>query len=177
MNFVIHPFIKYSYRRITSYGAWGLFLFVLACGLVAYKSLVSDAKVFHVEHQLAALQRNIKENKPAQIENIDINRVDKFLSESDLPGILELIQIMAGKNHVSFDSIEYAFNRVPELNVISCTINLPVSGKYLDIQKFIYQILDHYAANMVLNNIEVYRENNTVNELNGNLQLIVYLKS
>jgi Tfp pilus assembly protein PilO len=74
------------------------------------------------------------------------------------------------------DNINYKFTELPSIHSISYEITFPVTGKYLDIRKFLSQISQKNSG-VVLQNVEVSRENNQVNELDGVLQLAIYARN
>jgi Tfp pilus assembly protein PilO len=114
-------------------------------------------------------------NKESRLEQISaMNNLLNFPAKSELLKMLESIYVVAKQDNVTFDQADFKFSELPSIQSESYEITLPITGKYLDIRKFLSQ-LNGESSGVVLRNIELSRANGQANVLDGVIHLSLFV--
>ncbi|NOU25007.1 MAG: hypothetical protein HOO90_05675 [Methylotenera sp.] len=174
----INPFVSYMYQRLGKYSVIGLSL--TFCGLLLFgfnftyqlkKLAILKIELAEITHKKNLSVRQLESNGPENFYGI-LN----FPKKSELHNVIEFIHVSAQQNNLFVDNVDYKFTELPSIHMVSYEVTLPISGKYLDVRAFISQLSKKYAG-VILQNVELSRENSQVNNLDGFLQLNIYVNN
>ena len=175
----INPYLNYIYHKLSKYSLIGLGLIFCALILFFFEKVYLQKKLENKRSELVEFSRmnkTFKQNASVQKLSLEADNTLNLPKKTELPNILEFIQLSAKQNNIIVDNINYKFTELPSIHSQSYEITFPVTGKYLDIRKFLSQISQNNSG-VILQNVEISRENNQVTELDALLQLAIYAKN
>ena len=175
----INPYLNYLYHRLSKFSLIATGLILCALILFIFDETYQQKKLVRMKSEFVEISKGKDQFKQSEFDAKLILENDSNLNlpkKANLPDILEYIQEAAKKDNILVDNISYKFIELPAIQSISYEITFPVVGKYFDIRKFIGNVSQKNSG-VVLQNIELSRENNQANDLDGLLQLTIYLKN
>jgi Tfp pilus assembly protein PilO len=193
--------LDYAYWYLSFYakkiGAWGLIgLGIIILSLFFYTkethkidALIKETQAtkdkFVAKDKLLAnfngKHDDIVESKP-QTNLEEVNRFYRIFPKAvDLPQALATIYQVANKQRLALNSGDYKFNKVKDSNtsyekkLTKYEIVLPIKGQYLQIQRFISDVLQKLPA-LALLDMQVRRENSMNQNVDARLVFVIFVK-
>ena len=175
----ITPYLNYIYHKLSKFSLIGFGLILCALMLFIFEKVYLQKKLEHMKSELVEFSRMNQVFKQ-QASTLKLSLVNESAlnlpNKTELPNILEFIQLSAKQNNIVVDNINYKFTELPSIHSQSYEITFPVTGKYLDIRQFLSRVSQSNNG-VILQNVEISRDNNQATELDGLLQLAIYAKN
>ncbi len=174
MPFNLASYCQYHYRQLNALVLAGLLCVLVALVLLGLhywywqpQIITAQDKLKHIKHRIALEQMNPPEAPKTEALQL--------APKTELYEILEFIQKSADEHALDYSNVQYTAKEVSDLAVLRYEVSYPFKGSYLNLKKFLHQLLSTYQNTLVLSNLELLRDNPQQPMLNGKLQLWVYL--
>jgi len=187
--------LDYAYWYLSYYakkiGAWGFIgLGIISLSLFFYTKETHKIDALIKETQATkdkflvnfnGKHDDIVEFKP-QTNFEEVNRFYRiFPNAVDLPQALATIYQVASQQRLALNSGDYKFNKIKDYNtsyekkLTKYEIVLPIKGQYLQIQRFISEVLQKLPA-LALVDMQIRRENSTNQNVDARLVFVIFVK-
>lgn len=173
------PYLNYIYPKITKLGWAGLCLALCALMFLVFNITFQQKKLEQIKADITEIEKSanlIIQRDTSKESTKDVKDELELHKRTELLDIFEYIQTTAKNNNIIIESEDYKLTELPIINSSSYEVKFPATGKYADFRKLISQIEQKYSG-VALKNIELSRESNQANVLDGFLQIVIYVKN
>lgn len=164
---------SYYYRKLSRLTKAGLILMLVAVMVFTFDLLIHQRSISGLAQRLEIA----KTDPIASAIDFQSHQAVAMLRKVELPDTLDFIYQVAKRNKVTLDEITYQYSELTMINAASYELDIPIYGNYLDVRKFLAELLKKPNHAIAINHINLARDDVLSKDLDGMLNLTIYMKN